>query len=54
MVLRKEPGFTRFRVSTVCCVRYFDIRKARRILGYEPVVDICEGIQRACKVHLQC
>jgi hypothetical protein len=50
-VLRKEPGFTRFRVMTVSCTRYFDIRKAKRILGYEPIVGISEGVLRACKVR---
>ena len=49
-LLGKEPGFTRFRVMTVCCTRYFDIRKAKRVLGYEPIVGLSEGVTRACKV----
>jgi nucleoside-diphosphate-sugar epimerase len=49
-LLRKEPGFTRFRVMTVTCARYFDIRKARRVLGYEPIVELSEGVRRSCKV----
>jgi nucleoside-diphosphate-sugar epimerase len=50
-LLRKQPGFTRFRVMSVCCTRYFDIRKARKVLGYEPIVDLAEGVTRACKVR---
>jgi len=35
---------------TVSCARYFDIRKARRVLGYDPIVDLSDGVTRACKV----
>jgi len=52
ILLRKQAGFTRFRVMTVCCTRYFDIRKAKRVLGYEPIVDLAEGVTRACKVQI--
>jgi nucleoside-diphosphate-sugar epimerase len=38
---------------TVCCTRYFDIRKAKRVLGYEPIVELAEGVTRACKVHIK-
>jgi len=51
MLVGKEPGFTRFRVMTVCCTRYFDIRKAKSVLGYEPIVDLNEGMARAGKVR---
>jgi len=51
MLVGKEPGFTRFRVMTVCCTRYFDIGKAKAVLGYEPIVDLNEGVTRACKVR---
>lgn len=50
MLRRKEPGFTRFRVMSVCCTRYFDIRKAKAVLKYEPIVNLNEGVTRACKV----
>jgi sterol-4alpha-carboxylate 3-dehydrogenase (decarboxylating) len=50
-LLRKEPGFTRFRVMTVSCARYFDIRKARRVLGYDPIVDLNEGVTRYIPYH---
>jgi len=41
-----EPGFTRYRVSYSCASRYHNIERARRILGYEPIVGLDEGIQR--------
>lgn len=43
---RKEPGFTKFRVSQATQQRYYDIEKARRILGYEPLVGLDEGMRR--------
>ncbi|KAG8951333.1 erg26, C-3 sterol dehydrogenase [Tulasnella sp. 419] len=42
----KEPGFTRFRVSVTSNPRWFNIEKARRVLGYEPQVGLEEGIRR--------
>ncbi|CAG8451455.1 13953_t:CDS:2, partial [Dentiscutata erythropus] len=38
----KEPGFTRQRVRFSCNNRYFNIDKAKRLLGYEPLVDLEE------------
>lgn len=43
---RREPGFTKFRVSQATQQRYYDIEKARRILGYEPIVGLDEGMKR--------
>lgn len=43
---RKEPGFTKFRVSQATQQRYYDIEKARRILGYEPLVGLDEGMKK--------
>ncbi|EEB07751.1 3 beta-hydroxysteroid dehydrogenase/delta 5-4- isomerase [Schizosaccharomyces japonicus yFS275] len=48
-ILGKEPGFTRFRVKFSCANRYYDISKARTLLGYEPKVDLEEGIRRTLK-----
>ncbi|PKK75456.1 C-3 sterol dehydrogenase [Rhizophagus irregularis] len=45
----KEPGFTRFRVRFATTNRYFNINKARNRLGYEPLVDLEEGVKRACQ-----
>ncbi|KAK6340659.1 erg26, C-3 sterol dehydrogenase [Orbilia brochopaga] len=44
--LRREPGFTRFRVKFSCSHRYFDIRKAKELLGYEAEVSLSEGLRR--------
>jgi len=41
-----KDGFTRVRVRYVSFNRYFNITKARTLLGYEPVVGYKEGIQR--------
>jgi len=43
---KKEPGFTRFRVATACGTRYYDIEKSRRLLGYEPIVGLDDGMKR--------
>ncbi|EMD39814.1 hypothetical protein CERSUDRAFT_112075 [Gelatoporia subvermispora B] len=42
----KEPGFTRFRVTFSCVWRCYNIEKARRLLGYEPIVGMDEGLRR--------
>ncbi|GAO45950.1 hypothetical protein SAICODRAFT_8072 [Saitoella complicata NRRL Y-17804] len=46
-IVGKEPGFTRFRVKFSCANRYYNIGKARRVLGYEPIVGLEEGIRRS-------
>lgn len=45
----KEPGFTRFRVKFSCWNRYFNIAKAKRLLGYEPIVGLQEGLVKTLK-----
>lgn len=50
-MLGKEPGFTRDRIYYVTAHRWFNIEKARRVLGYEPDVGIEEGIKRAVAVR---
>jgi len=45
-MLGREAGFTRFRVSQAVQNRYYDIEKARRLLGYEPIVGLDEGMQK--------
>ncbi|OCF41684.1 sterol-4alpha-carboxylate 3-dehydrogenase (decarboxylating) [Kwoniella heveanensis CBS 569] len=42
----KEPGFTRFRVSQATQQRFYDIEKSRRLLGYEPIVGLDDGMKR--------
>jgi sterol-4alpha-carboxylate 3-dehydrogenase (decarboxylating) len=43
-IMRKEPGFTRFRVKFSCWNRYFDIRKAKSLLGYQPIWGLQDGL----------
>ncbi|KAF3189561.1 erg26, C-3 sterol dehydrogenase [Orbilia oligospora] len=45
-LMGREPGLTRFRVKFSCAHRYFDIRKAKDLLGYEPEVSLTEGLRR--------
>jgi sterol-4alpha-carboxylate 3-dehydrogenase (decarboxylating) len=47
----KEPILTRFRVKFSCATRWHSIDKARRILGYSPLVSNEEGIERTVKVR---
>jgi sterol-4alpha-carboxylate 3-dehydrogenase (decarboxylating) len=46
----RDVTFTRFKVTFSCATRYHNIEKARRILGYEPVVGLEEGIKRTVEV----
>lgn len=45
----KEPSFTRFRVKFSCWNRYFNIKKAQTLLGYEPIWDLHEGLVKSVK-----
>lgn len=47
----KTPNFTAVRADYLCAARYYNIEKARRVLGYEPDVGIKEGLERTIKVH---
>lgn len=44
-LMGKEAGFTRFRVSQSVQNRYYDIEKSRRLLGYEPIVSLDQGMK---------
>ena len=46
----REAGFTRYRVKYASSSRFYNIEKARRVLGYEPVVGIEDGIQKTLDV----
>lgn len=48
----KEPTFTRFKVSFSCATRWHNIEKARRVLGYEPIVGLEEGVKRMIEVSI--
>lgn len=50
-VVGKQPAFTVFRVRTVCRHKWHNIEKARRVLGYEPIVGLDEGMQRTVDVR---
>jgi hypothetical protein len=41
-----------FRVKTVTREKWHNIEKARRVLGYEPIVGLDEGIRRTVDVRL--
>jgi sterol-4alpha-carboxylate 3-dehydrogenase (decarboxylating) len=45
-IVGKEPGFTKFRVSTASQNRYYDIERARRLLGYEPQTGLVQGMEK--------
>ncbi|KAJ9121954.1 hypothetical protein QFC24_004537 [Naganishia onofrii] len=46
----KEAGFTRFRVKFATQKRYYNAERARRLLGYEPVVGVEEGLKKTMEV----
>jgi nucleoside-diphosphate-sugar epimerase len=46
--LNSEDGMTRFAVRYMVRHHYFSIARAKRDLGYNPRVDLREGIRRTC------
>lgn len=46
-IVHKPATFNRQRIIYSCMTRYYDITKARRRLGYEPLVSLSEGVKRA-------
>jgi sterol-4alpha-carboxylate 3-dehydrogenase (decarboxylating) len=50
MILRREMTFTRFRVTLACASRWYNVEKARRVLGYEARVGVDEGVKKTVKV----
>lgn len=50
--LNADQGVSRFAVKYLCTHHYFSIDKARRDLGYEPKVNIEEGLERTV-AHLR-
>ncbi|KAJ7935582.1 C-3 sterol dehydrogenase [Mycena leptocephala] len=44
-LMGRDPTFTRFKVSFSCARRWYNIEKARRVLGYEPHVGVEEGVR---------
>jgi nucleoside-diphosphate-sugar epimerase len=41
-----DPPMTRFLARELATAHWFDLRAARRDLGYEPRVSIAEGLRR--------
>ncbi|KAK0730670.1 C-3 sterol dehydrogenase/C-4-like protein [Lasiosphaeris hirsuta] len=52
-IIRKPPTFNRQRIVYSCMTRYYDISKAKRRLGYKPLVSLDEGIKRSVKWTLE-
>lgn len=50
-VTAKPTTISRGSVLDACAMRYASGEKAKRILGYEPVVSLEEGLRRSCKVR---
>jgi len=48
-LVRKEPGFTRFRVNYATSQRYFNIKKAKALLGYQPLYSLHDGLEKSVK-----
>lgn len=44
-----EDGLTRFAIRYMCTHHWFSIQKARRVLGYEPKVNLLEGIDKTAR-----
>jgi hypothetical protein len=52
-VLKKplETAFTPSRIRLAIVTRYYNIEQARKVLGYEPVVPLKEGIRKAVEAR---
>ncbi|KAF3360472.1 hypothetical protein VdG1_01432 [Verticillium dahliae VDG1] len=46
------PTFTRQRCVFSCMTRYYNITKAKRVLGYRPIVSLDDGIKRGVRWFL--
>lgn len=51
--IRKPPTFNRQRIIYSCMTRYYDISKAKKRLGYKPLVSLDEGVRRSVKWTLE-
>lgn len=52
-VIRKPPTFNRQRIIYSSMTRYYDISKAKRRLGYKPLVSLADGVRRSVKWTLE-
>jgi sterol-4alpha-carboxylate 3-dehydrogenase (decarboxylating) len=46
-IVHIEPTFTPLRVTAASATRYFNISKAKKELGYKPLVSMEEGLKRS-------
>lgn len=44
-----EPPFTRYSLATIAYSQTLDLRRARQVLGYQPVVSLADGISRTAQ-----
>lgn len=51
--LGRTPNITRQQVAFSCFTRYFCINKAKKRLGYEPLVSLDDGLRRSVKDILE-
>jgi sterol-4alpha-carboxylate 3-dehydrogenase (decarboxylating) len=52
-IIRKPPTFNRQRIIYSSMTRYYDISKAKRRLGYRPLVSLADGVRRSVKWTLE-
>ncbi|KAI1466842.1 sterol-4-alpha-carboxylate 3-dehydrogenase [Daldinia caldariorum] len=52
-LIRKPPVFTRQRIIFSTMTRYYDISKAKRRLGYRPLVSLSDGVAKTVKWYLE-
>lgn len=45
-IINKPPTFTRHRIIMACMTRYYNITKAKRVLRYQPLWTLQEGIDK--------
>jgi len=51
-IVGKTPTFNKKKVTMTCMTRYFNIAKARRVLGYKPLWTLQEGVTRGVQWFL--
>ncbi|KAH6854467.1 3-beta hydroxysteroid dehydrogenase/isomerase family-domain-containing protein [Chaetomium sp. MPI-CAGE-AT-0009] len=51
--INKPPTFNRQRIIYSCMTRYYDISKAKKRLGYRPLVSLDEAVKRSVKWFLE-
>lgn len=52
-IMGKTPNLDRAKVRYSCMTKYHNIDKARQRLGYQPIVDLHEGIKRGVRFYLE-